>query len=240
MDIRVLGYHFREMTNLSSRLVYTVNGNAFYISFNIENSPYISRTFRTIGANPIPGDILEEFLFNVMETYPAGFHSRNDKDESWLTQRFSELVSGSIFQLDEPLDACGGITVNKNYLDAYLLTLSFQDKSIKIKPEDCIVAADMTKRKMYFFRYFAESADLGQYKSNKILKIYPYRKLKKTDVDLKHHLVFFDDIVAVTIYTYDTYNNMIRSEVAVRNDIIGADVVSTLGRYIITGGYEYS
>lgn len=240
MDIHVKDYCFREMTNISSHLAYISRGNVFTVTFNIHNRPHISITLKTIGAQAIPKDILEEFYWQIWQRYPAGFHTRNSKNSSWISGRFSELFAGSSFKIDEPLDPSGGMTINDTYLDAYVITLSLLDNSIGVWPQDCIIAANMKKRKIYLFRYFAEAADFGNYKPSQILRIYPPGKLARIGVDKKHHLVFFDAIVAATVYTYNEDNTLILFETAVRNDKIGNGIVSTLGDFIITSRYKYS
>ena len=239
MDIRIRGYYFREVKEISDKLVYSAHGNIYKVSFNIHNRPRITRTLRTNTYVDIPEDVLEEFYWQIWENYPSGFCSRDKKNSDWIISRFSEITEGSVFKIDEPLDACGGLMINDNYLDAYVITLSLIDNPSFIPPQECIISANFSQRKIYLFRYFAEKEDFGNYKPNQILKICYGDKLSKIGVDKKSQLVFFDDIVAVTVYSYDDYNRLTKSEVAIRNDKFGKDINSTLGTYILTGGIEY-
>lgn len=240
MDIRIHRYCFREMTNVADHLVYTAHGNVYSISFNMENRPHITRTLRTTHATDIPKEILQEFYWEIRENYPTGFHTRNNQYADWILSCFSEIVRSSIFNIDEPLDPCGGVMINGKYLDAYVITLSLLDNPSGIEPQNCVITGDEEQRKIYFFRYFAERADFGNYKPNQVLKISPRTDLERTGIDKQHHLIFFDDIVAATIYSYDDNNQLLRSEVAIRNDIAGSDIVSTLGRFIVTSSISYS
>ena len=240
MNIYIKDYCFQEMTHINSHLFYTSRGNVFSVTFNIHNRPHITRIMKTIDAMSIPKDILEQLYWQVWEQYTAGFHTRNHENSSWISARFSELVAGSIFTIDDPLDPAGGITINNRYLDAYIITLSLIDKSIDFMPQECIIASNTNKRKIYLFRYFAELDDLGGYNPSQILKISSRGKLTRTGMDKKHRIASFDDIVAATVYTYNQNSSLILSETAVRNDKYGHDIVSTFGNFIITGGYQYS
>ena len=115
--LQINGYSFAEMRDDDQRLIYVTDAirhGIFEVLFDYTNTPSLSYFDNTPDSERLTDDVQDEFLKYVMERYPHGFHTRDDKLAPWIFERMSY-----VYDMVSRVLPYGGLMVNNRYYDAY-------------------------------------------------------------------------------------------------------------------------
>ena len=254
--LRTHGYVFYEVVTTNNRLVIQegesdwVFSPPYEVSFDINNNPHLYvqrgshvdstvrfmqkegfndgiRTFNVddvVESHEIPKDILIELERAIKLKYPNGFHSRTDnKRRTWIYHRIKSLESKGKFRIDGEVEPYGGILIDGTYFDAYRTWLKYGDELTEIIIASYPAAHD---RFVVFRKFLRRDID------SKLPAFTAQRAgIVKLAENRKRTIEFYNDVVGVTVISFDQSDQIASLLSGVRDDIHGTVYVSMHGKF---------
>lgn len=225
----IMNPEYRELTNTVNVLQYFTPGlGLIQVNFDKFNNPSVKGLDGAPYFVGIPDE--KDFLAEIREKYPNGFHSRNDVSIDWLRERVNELAKAGNIKITT-LEEYGSIMVEDVNHDAYKVTIEHEHIHSPIYIAMCIARTEFI-----VFRPYALIEEFGPTENLQLFS-------PETDpiyVEPEKVMYFMDEIVSYKKYVYEfNSDNLKRVSYGFKNNKNGFMYDTRFGNFLIGGGVTY-
>lgn len=172
----------------------------------------------------------KDFLSEIRELYPHGFHSRDDVVIDWLRERTAELAKAGGVQITA-LEEYGCIMVDGINYDAYKVEVDHEYIKSPI-----YIAMLFAWNEFLVFRPYIRIEEFGDVENIKIFG----SETEPTRVEPGEVLYFQDEIVSCKKYVYEYKSDKLKSEsYGFKNNVHGFMYDTRFGKFMSSGGTTY-
>lgn len=218
-----------EATNVVNALEFFTPGcGLIRVNFDKHSNPSV----KAIDGAPYWGGIHDEkdFLSEIREKYPHGFHSRIDNSIDWLRARTEELAKTGGVQITA-LEEHGCIMVDGVNYDAYKVEVDHEYIRSPI-----YIAMLFPRKEFLVFRPYIRIEEFGDVENIRGFG----SETEPTRVEPGEVLYFQDEIVSYKKYVYEYDSDKLRSEAyGFKNNVHGFMYDTRFGKFMGSGGVTH-